>query len=175
MRFFIFFSLMIFSFACQCVEEPPNIKAAIEHLVLTNTARWLKADKELYACGCGGQGKDKIQMLALSFFYYKPVKDIEQGRDLLVSAIQRFIGEIHKETRLHKYLEKNPFLPENIEIRIVVQDLNGSRFPSGELTVLSFIDGVLDYEINGYKQYELISIHKESYEEALAKWKLVHD
>ena len=169
------FFLLIFSFACQYVEEPPNIKAPMEKLVLTNTIRWLKADKELYACGWGGGGKDKIRMLALSFFYHKPVKTIEHGRDLLVSAIQRFIGEIHKETRLHKYLEKNPFLPENIEIRIVIQDLNGSRFPSGELTVLSFIDGVLDYEINGYKQYELISIHKETYEEALSKWKPVHD
>ncbi|HAB98964.1 MAG TPA: hypothetical protein DCE71_03995, partial [Parachlamydiales bacterium] len=136
---------------------------------------WLKADKELYACGWGGRGKDKIQMLALSFFYYKSVKDIEEGRDLLVSAIQRFVGEIHKETRFHKYLERDPFPPESIQVRIFILNLNGSRFPSGELTVLSFIDGVLDYEINGYKQHELISIHKETYEEALAKWKPVHD
>ncbi|HAB98492.1 MAG TPA: hypothetical protein DCE71_01560 [Parachlamydiales bacterium] len=175
MRFFAFFTSLLFLCACQYVEEPPNTKAAMKQLVLSDTVRWLKADKELYACGWGGQSKDKIQMLALSFFYYKPVKNIEQGRDLLISAIQRFIGEIHKETRLHKYLEKNPFLPENIEIRIFIQDLNGSRFPSGELTVLSFIDGILTYEINGYKQYELITIQEETYEEALTKWKSVAD
>ena len=175
MRFFFFFTLLIFFSACQYVDDPPNTKAAMKKLVLTDTIRWLKADKELYACGWGGGGKDKIRMLALSFFYYKSVKNIEEGRDLLVCAIQRFIGEIYKEKRLHKYLEKDPFPPEGIQIRIFIQDLNGSRFPSGELTVLSFIDGVLDYEINGYKQYELISIHKETYEEALSKWKPVHD
>ncbi len=175
MRFFLVLVLLIVSSACQYVEEPPNTKAAMEKLVLSDTVRWLRDDKELYACGWGGGGKDKIRMLALSFFYYKSVKDIEEGRDLLVCAIQRFIGEIYKEKRLHKYLAKDPFPPEGVQIRIFIQDLKGSRFPSGELTVLSFIDGVLDYEINGYKQHELISVHKETYEEALAKCRPVHD
>ena len=172
---FYFFCLVDFFSSCQYVEEPPNIKAAMEKLVLTNTIRWLKADKELYACGWGGRGKDKIQMLALSFFYYRSVEDIEEGRDLLISAFQRFIGEIHKEKRLHKYLEKAPFPPESIQIRIFVQDLNGSRFPPGHLTVLSFIDGTLTYKIAGQGSVELIIIHQESYEEALAKWKMAHD
>lgn len=105
-KFLSLWTLLIFSSACQYVEDPPNTKAAMKTLVLSDTVRWLKAEKELYACGWGGQGKDKIQMMALSFFYHKPVKSIEQGRDLLISAIQRFIGEIYKETRLHKYLEK---------------------------------------------------------------------
>ncbi len=175
MRFFFFFTLLIFFSACQYVEDPPNTKAAMKKLVLTDTIRWLKADKELYACGWGGGGKDKIRMLALSFFYYKPVKDVEEGRDLLVSAIQRFIEEIYKEKRLHKYLEKDPFPPEGVQIRIFIQDLNGSRFSPGHLTVLSFIDGILTYKIAGPGPVDLIRIHQETYEEALAKWKPAHD
>ncbi len=175
MRVFIFFASLIFFSSCQYVEEPPNIKAAMEKLVLTNTIRWLKADKELYACGWGGRGKDKIQMLALSFFYHKPVKTIEHGRDLLVSAIQRFIGEIHKETRLHKYLEKNPFPLEGIQIRIFIQDVYGASFAPEELSVLAFIDGVLTYEIDNPQFRGFLKIHEETYEEALAKWKAAHD
>ncbi|HAB98491.1 MAG TPA: hypothetical protein DCE71_01555 [Parachlamydiales bacterium] len=175
MRFVVFFGLLIFSSACQYVEEPPNTKAAMEKLVLSDTVRCLKADKELYACGWGGQGKDKIQMLALSFFYHEPVKDIEKGRDLLVSAIQRFIGEIDKEKRLHKYLEKNPFPPGSIEIRIFIQDVKGHRFSPGHLTVLTFVDGILTYKMAGPEPKELIIIGQETYEEALTKWNLAHN
>ncbi len=171
MKFFVLFNLFVFFSACQYVEETPNTKAEMKQLVLSDTVRWLRQDKELYACGWGGQGKDKIQMLALSFFYHEPVKDIEKGRDLLVSSIQRFIGEIHKETRLHKYLEKDPFPPESIEIRIFIQDVKGHRFSPGHLTVLTFVDGILTYKMAGSKPRELIIIGQETYEEALAKWK----
>ncbi len=175
MRFVLIFILLIFFSACQYVEEPPNIKTEMEHLVLTDTVRWLKADKELYACGWGGRGKDKIQMLALSFFYHKPVKTIEHGRDLLVSAIQRFIGEIYKEKRLHQYLEKNPFPLESIQIRIFIQDVYGASFAPEELSVLTFIDGILTYEIDNPRSVGFLEIHTETYEEALAKWKPVPD
>ena len=169
MRFLLFLSLLIFCSACQYVEEPPNTKAEMKHLVLSDTVRWLRAEKELYACGWGGQEKSTIQMMALSFFYHKPVSSIEQGRDLLISAIQRFMGEIQKETRLHKYLEENPFPFGRIEIRIFIQDVNGSLFSREELTVLTFIDGVLNYKIDSPSK-GLETIYRETYEEALAKW-----
>lgn len=171
MRFLLFGILLILFSACQTIEDPPNIKAQVEHLIVSNTIRWLKENKGLYACGLGGREHAKIEMLAVSFDYYKSVDNIEQGRELLMSAIQRFIFEINKETRFQEYLYISPFPPEGVEVRIFIQTFNGDPLPPDQIIVLAFTRGILRYDITEENSNWHHTIHKETYAEALAKLK----
>jgi len=171
LRFLLFLIFLTLFFFFQYLGDPPDTKADMKLLVLSNTTRWLKANKELYACGVGGQEHAKIEMLALSFFYYKSIDDIDQGRELLMSAVQRLTFEINKETRFHKHLYKFPFPPESVEIHICVQNLDGSPLLPDQMFGVAFVNGVLNYYLEGKDNDRLVTIHKETYEEALAKLK----
>ncbi len=171
MRFLFFGMILILFSACQYLEDPPDTKADMNLLVLSNTTRWLKANKGLYACGVGGRERAKIEKINLSFFYYKSIDDLDQGRELLMSAVQRLIFEINKETRFHPHLYKCPFPPERIEIHIFVRNLDDSPLLPDQMIGVSFVNGVLEYDFRDKHTHRLVTIHKETYEEALAKLK----
>ncbi|MBX9744814.1 MAG: hypothetical protein K2X08_06345, partial [Chlamydiales bacterium] len=136
--------------------------------VLYKTAQALKKEKSLYPCGSGGQTKYTIQMLALSFFYYD-LLTIEKARKLVIYAAQKLADEINSETRIHPYLYQYPFSPTHTEIRICSQNKNHLPIPPKYITFVSLAYGVVEYKIDDPQTAGLITIHRETYQEALEK------
>jgi hypothetical protein len=106
-------------------------------------------------------------MLALSFDYRQPTT-IENGRELLIAAVQEFITAVNEDERIRPYLKHYPFGPENIAIRIFLQNPDGSKLSFG-LHVISACEGILRYNIDDPEGPLFKTLLVETYEEALQK------
>lgn len=87
----------------------------------------------------------EVQMLALSFFYYKMI-DIEEARRLIVYVIQALTKEINAEEKLHKYLYEYPFPPKRTEVKIFVQNKDYSPIFPEYISIVSFRKAGLTHE-----------------------------
>lgn len=128
----------------------------------------LRKEKDLYPCGSGGQMMHEIQMLALSFDYYKQIS-MEEGRCLLIAAVEKFTAAVNADIRIRPYLGNYPFRPKNVQIMIFLKNSDGSETAPDQLSALCAINAVLEYDVRDPQTTHLKTIHKESYEEALQK------
>lgn len=144
----------------------PSPKETLANQITKKVARELFNEKELHPCGSGGQAMHEIQMLALSFDYYKPI-DMAQGRQLVIAAVEKFLAEINANDRIRPYLGNYPFKPKNIEIRIFLKNSDGSETEPNQLTVVSAIEGVIKYKVRNPDNTLFKIIYEEPYEEAL--------
>ena len=177
MKIALFFFLMAFATSCgrPCIEGPsPPTQQSLANKVRNQAFEQLKMEKELYPCGIGAGMMYQIRMLALSFNYYKEV-DIEQARELLMTAGNVFLNIINSNEQIHPFLQNDPFRPENIEIRIFIQKPKGIELPADRLTVVSLINGVLKYKITDSETEFLSIIYEENYEEAAVKLNITNE
>jgi len=151
--------LLLFVFSCH----QPSTKQQLVNEIRNKVATQLKNEKKLFPIGTGGQMMDQIEMLALSFDYYGEI-GIEEGRELLLGAINEFVATVNADERIQPYLKKFPFEPKNIEIRIFLRNST-----PGKLCVLSAIDDVLEYDIRDPKTDRLKSVYDETFQEATRK------
>lgn len=145
-----------------------NEKEVLCNKVAHQAARQIYQETNLIPCGSGGQAMDQVKMLALAFDCRR-LLTITSARILLVKAVDTFAKVVNNEEKIRPYLGNYPFEPKNIEIRIFIQKPDGSDFGEGQLTVASFTDGTLNYKISSS---HLVTIHSESYAEAVAKLRL---
>jgi len=130
----------------------------------------LRKEKKLQVCESGWdlRSKKKIQVMHCGFFYYEDL-NIDQARELLLSAGILYLTTINENERIRNFLETYPFKLENIEIRIFLYDSNRSIPSPEKLQVISMIDGILEYENRSSDTKFLTTICQETYEEAMAK------
>ena len=110
----------------------------------------------------------EIKMLALSFDYNQEIS-LEQGRELLIAAVNEFVSTVNSTERIHSYLYNYPFEPKNVEIRIFLHNPDRSNLPMGKICVVSAIDGILAYKIEDPSTPLFKTIHRETFDEALQK------
>jgi len=136
--------------------------------ILGKIALKFKNERGLLPCGSGGGTADGVRMLALSFNYFTPI-GIAQGRELLLEAVNEFASTVNADERIRPYLCNFPFGSRNIQIRIFLQNPDGSEFSQGMVCVVSAIDGILDYTIRDPETGRLRTIYTETFEDALRK------
>lgn len=166
---------LIILFGCAQNTEYPLSKEDINIERWTNeatrkTAMQLKHTKDLYPCGCGGQTAHGIKTLYLAFNYYKNI-DMEEGRKLLVTAVDEFVEVVNGDKRMHPYFKDGyPFTAKNVHVAIFLRNQDGSNPASGKLCVLAAQDAILEYRIQdpAATSYRSKEIHSETYEEALS-------
>lgn len=168
----IFISLLC---ACDksCAPVPYEIseKEKLADRITHTVALKLRRDLGLIQCGTGGGMMYQIRMLALSFDYYKIV-DIEEGRKLLVAALNEYISAVNADEQVRPYLQNYPFCPKNIQIRIFIRNTDPSFASSDKIQSLSVVDGYLKYYVNEPNANRFKVIYSESYEEAVQKLSL---
>lgn len=165
--------LLVMAYFSSCnpsrkANPSPSEKVLLARQVRKKALAQLKREKELYPCGVGGGMMDQIKMLALSFDYYKLV-DIEQARELLVYSTTLFLNIINENMEIRPYLEHYPFNPENIEIRIYLQNSDGSEPNSGKLTIVKMMNGTLEYVIRNPETNRLTTLYEETFDVASKK------
>ena len=136
--------------------------------IIAKTARHLKKEKGLQPCGTGAQMMDEVKMLALSFDYNKPL-EIEEGRKLIVYAVETFVSMINSDERIHPYLYNYPFEPKNVEVAIFIKNPDRSSIEPEKLCLISVIKGILEYDVHDAKTSHLKTIYEETFVEAQKK------
>lgn len=167
---FLIFMLTLGLFGCALTTNPKNIynlskKEDVVNEILANTAACLKKDKNLIPFGSGGQMMQEVKMLELAFIYNKPIT-IEEGRKLLVYAVETFVSMINSDERIRPYLYSYPFEPKNVEVTIVIKNTNCSSVPPGKFCLVTQIKGDVTYYADGNKYDPLKVLHKETFTEA---------
>lgn len=153
-----------FLFGCSSFSPSPDYEK-IADKITEKTAKELKAQKNLYLVGTGGQMMDDIQMMAMSFDYYQEV-DLKTARELIVHVINEYLSAINSNKEIRPYLHEYPFTAKNVEIRIWVFEPNGSNPPLDKIYYISAIDGSLAYYLDLPETHSRQAICKEAYEEA---------
>lgn len=167
-------SLLIIICMASCRSPDPSQdlegikKEKIADAILRKVATELKHETELRPVGNMGQMLGDVERLGLSFFYYKNI-DIVEGRKLLVQAVNAMLTEVNQEKRIHPYLCRYPFLPRNIEIEIFLRNPDGRDVPQGNLWIVRADRGYLEYRIDHPTTKRLVTIYKETYEEAVQR------
>ncbi len=150
------------------IRYPLEEKTVLAHMVQKKAQLQLESERGLILVGTGGGMMDEIRMLALSFEYDKPMSPCE-GRKLLIRAVDVFLAIINENEEIRPYLIQSPFKPEYVEIRIFLNNPNGTEIPLGDLSILSAVDGVLNYLIEDPVTTLFVTAYKETYQEAVAK------
>lgn len=134
--------------------------------IQTRTAQKLRQEKGLILIGEGEQMMYQIEMLALCFNYYKPLK-IEEARELVLYAADQFLSEINNNKKIHRYLKNNPFTYGNVEITIIIYEENKQKVPKGELCSVVLADKMIKYRNYDVSTGQLTTFHKENCSDAL--------
>src|SRR3990167_143123 len=141
-------------------------KELIANTITQTTAKKLLTQQNLHLVGTGVGIINEIEMLGMDFHYAQEV-DLSTARNLLIVAIQSYLNEINQNKEIRHYLKNYPFTVNNIEIGIYVHRPDGSKVPKDKLYYLSAINGMLYYYLDEPKTYSRITLHQETYEEAL--------
>ena len=171
MRWIAFLLTAILLWSCNMKRTdqiPYSEKEQLADQILARAAFKLREEKGLILCGTGGGMLDQVRMLALSFDYPDEVT-IQEGRKLLIAAVQTLLAEINANELIRPYLQNYPFESTNIEIRIFLKNPEPPNFEENSLHVLSVIDGIFNYytKIPEKKFGRFKKIYKETYTEAL--------
>ena len=170
MRWVILLSLFILFMGCEKSSNPLiSQKEALANEVTIKAANRLKKEKDLRPCGFGGGAMYEIRMLALSFNYYHDLS-LEEGRELLLYAVDTFLEEINSNEEIKPYLLNYPFGPKNVEIRIFPRNQNGSSLTSEQFCWITAVGGDFQYNLQNPGSEKTTIAHKETYQEALEKF-----
>lgn len=154
----------MFSFLFGCssfgYQSPRYVKLA--HEITEKTAKELKAQKNLYLIGTGGQMMDDIQMMAMSFNYYQEV-NLKTARELTIYAINEYLSAINNNKEVRPYLHEYPFTAKNVEIRIFVYNPDRSELSLEKIYCIECINGDLEYYTRSNPRQ---AIYEETYEQA---------
>lgn len=173
MKLWILAILLLTLGMLSCRGSSPYSQADIEKEkfaddILTKVASQLKQETDLHPIGTIGQMLKKVQVLGLSFYYYRPV-DIIEGRTLLVKAMNATLDEINKDRRIQPYLSQSPFTAQNIEIRVLLRSPDGKDVLPGALWGMYVSEGIFCYKIHNPATNRLITVYKETCEEAVQR------
>ena len=113
---------------------------------------------------------NKVEMLFLAFQYYNSI-DIDQARELLVNSVDSLVYEVNINEQVRPYLIYHPFKPKNVDIKIFLQNPDGSTIKPGKLIIAKAAEGRLEYKIRDPKTDRLTTIYSETSLEAKAKLK----
>jgi len=170
---FIFVVSVLFLCGCQASDlmhaedqVPKRVKLAQE--IRSQVACKLMREKGLIPCGFGGGAIDQIHMIALSFNYRKPLT-IEEGRDLVLTAVHELVDAINADERIRPYLASYPFGPERVEIAIFVQDVKGASLPLSAADIFGCYEGVCRYKTMNTQCNGLHILSEETFMEAERK------
>jgi hypothetical protein len=160
-RVILFMFSLLFACSAFGYQSPRYVKLA--HEITAQTAKELKAEKNLYLVGTGGQMMDDIQMMAMSFYYYHEV-DLKTGRELIVYAINKYLLAINTNKEIRPSLHEYPFTAKNVEIRIFIYNPDRSELSPEKIYYITSYNGMIKYYTRANSRKVIC---EESYEKAL--------
>ncbi len=106
-------------------------------------------------------------------FSTKKSLNIDEARRLLLLSVKDFLDRLNHYESIHPYLIEVPFSAKMLTYEIYVSGKNGiAEFPNGptkdnKISYVRLGKGVIYYMVFTTLETETITLHKETYEEAL--------
>lgn len=167
-RLFTIVCFFLFISTAQGGDMVESLYSAQE-LLVNNISKKIAKDLSnqygIYYSGVGGDIKDDIKKLALSFNCYREI-NIEEARKLLVSCSQKYLNEINESNDLRSYLHNFPFSINDMEVSIYFFKPNRANVDINQLCIAEVVYGTLFYK-KWKSEYSMEKILEESFEEAL--------
>lgn len=154
---------MILVVKADCIQLSDKEKVCNQ--VIKRSALMIQAELNLSFCGSGGQIMHGVQMLSLSFNCHRHLT-IEEARKLIVNTVEIFKEDMNHKLKIRPYLCNYPFQPGNIMLLIFIQKRNGEEFGPNQLSIVSCVNGTLNYETKISRLGPLKTVHSKSYKEA---------
>jgi len=166
MKWFLNLSLVLLiislTFGCNSMTYKLSDDEKIVNQITQETAKKLRENKNLVLIGTGGQMMHEIEMLAMSFNYYHEV-NLEQARELIVYAINKYLSDINNNQEIRPYLHEYPFTSKNVEIMIFVYGPDRLELPPEKIYCITSRNGILRYYTRSDRDHPIC---KETYDEA---------
>jgi hypothetical protein len=170
MRFLYLLFIFLFLGACnnfspnKAYETPDYEKIA--DVITARTAQKIESETGLVLSGVGGGMMDQVRMMAMSFDCFGEIS-MEQGRELVIYCVNEYLSAINANIEIRPYLIHYPFSSKDVQIRIFINSKNGKEVGSGNLSIVTEINGKVSYKIRDPESQRLRIIHEEAYEEAV--------
>ena len=103
-------------------------------------------------------------------FYSLDHLNLKEARKKIVDCIEDYLTLINSNEKLKPHLFKHPFTQKELFFRISFYDKSGKRVNKKYIS-MCYLDDEMIYYCNTPKDDILITLHKESYSEALKKTK----
>ncbi|HSW87007.1 MAG TPA: hypothetical protein VLG49_05870, partial [Rhabdochlamydiaceae bacterium] len=116
--------------------------------------------------GTGSQMMDEVEMLAMDFQFFNTL-EIDEARNLVISAVNEYLAEINNNQALRPYLVNYPFEAKNLIIDIWMRNPDRSSPAIGQIQLVSAFKGIIKYRIKTQNAILGKIIHSETYEEAI--------
>lgn len=163
------FLIILICFSCYSPREK-NYSENKQKNFLVNKVRKKVSDElserfGLVPFGSGGQMMNQVEMLMLAFLYNEPI-DESKARMLLIASVNVFIDAVNDENCLKPYLSNSPFEPKNIQLEIYLRDTQERNLTEGRLSVVTAKNGFLEYHIRDQNTHNLLTVRRETFEEA---------
>lgn len=129
------------------------------------TAKVLYKTHGLTLSSEGASMVDEIKEISLGFFSQKQCS-VKEARTLVLLASELLLENINKNEKIRKYLIKNPFTVNEIDVAIFFFK-NSDSLHSPFLYSAWNNNGRIEYEVKDANTEEIKIIHEETYEEAL--------
>ncbi len=121
--------------------------------------------------GSGSDGK-QFDLLNIGFNTSKSL-NIDEARRLLLLSVKDLLDRIDRDDYIHPFLIEVPFPAKRLDYEINVVGRNGIvKFPNGptkdnKISYVRLGKGIIYYMIFTTPEAPILTIHKETYEEAL--------
>ncbi len=163
----IFLSVIILFFGCNKSEhDKPSYKDKVSTSVCYLTIKQLNEEKGLLGVATGGSMMFDIKKITLKLSYYKPIENVDQARELLVYAAEKFLFNINDIREIQVFLHNRPFTAKNIQLTIFLKG-NENRPDLPQFAWVSTSHGKVNYVLKkDSEKYEIETLFSETYEEA---------
>ncbi len=164
---FSFILILYVFFGCHTSEHnKPSHKLKVKNSICYLTIKQLNEERGLLGVGTGSSMMFDIKTMALSLSYYKPIENVDQARELLVYAAEKFLFNINDIREIQVYLHNRPFTEKNIELTIFLKgNENNPDLP--QFAWVSTFHGKVKYVLKKESEkYEIETLFSETYEEA---------
>ena len=141
--------------------------------ILNENSNEVKKKYDLITYGSGGAMMEDIEILDLRFNSVKKLT-ISEARKFYVNIIEELISKVNNDKKVRPYLHDYPFTRKNVDIMIVFYNshnyIKKNLVEENVALIGMTIKGHIIYKIYDHTKdeyHDLVTIHEESYEEAL--------
>jgi hypothetical protein len=168
LKILFLFVFLTMGFKVFSEEEDSENYESFSNQVVNVFVRAMKNEFGLLCIGEGGSMPHDIREISVQFNAYQRAS-IEEARELIVIATERFIQFINAHQKIRPYLREYPATQRTACISISFCKKNHHPYMDGSIALAFVVKNKIFYKKQdpAFQKYELKDLYEEPYEEAL--------
>ena len=160
--------LFFFCFSLSAKENTEENYELYANKIVSSFARDMKKELGLVCIGEGGCMPHDVQKMSVDFIAYQRAT-VEQARELIVQATEKFIKAINANEEIRPFLRSYPIVePFRAEVTIAFNQKNNRRYTDGSVSYAYQVKNKIFYRKEDPSSPRGLSpLFEETYEDAL--------